>query len=716
MKIIALKLLIVPEENIWDEKRFGNIIKGLSNKIPYYLYKNYELTNDKYLLKHKEPDPPFIDNYIDPLQKKAELQMNVCAIVGKNGSGKSSVIEFIIRLINNLASSVIGDTRVYNSAHPLHFIPDIFAELYYEIDGIFYKISQQGNLFRIYKSGEDRFIYENEHDGKKWRDYFNPNELRETELSRFFYSVVVNYSHYSYNLYDYRPEWSSKELMDIKLALPEEEKERRRNEGEPEILDVERCWLTGIFHKNDGYQTPIVLNPYRYDGNIDIKKEGDLENDRLLSLVLSLDNNNQNILTEIIENKTILSLDIKEHQGHQTVQGAEYKTKKLENFYNQITKAGINFSEVYNQIIIQWSKYYTIDFYHNLHKDGYDNLNELALNYLVYKTLRITWQYNKYAFFYSELIHQKKLLPLLLNDLVKALSEDKSHITLKIRQTICYLICHHFTPSIAQKINVVGERINSALNENWWENGRSFSKETRKNYKQFLGLTPADGGDVFIPSVIDMLPPPFFYVEMNLTDKKKNGGTPFPFNTLSSGEKQMMYTIGTILYHLKNVDSVRERDKTKDIYYEHINIILEEIELYYHPEMQRKLISYIIGSIRKLNLHTKSIQIMLVTHSPFVLSDIPGNNILYLHEGTPYNSHSPESFGANIFELLKDSFYLKDGPVGVHSYMVMEEMFSKLNSKKLSKRNFEAIKNMIPYIGDPFLKDELIKLVRIKES
>lgn len=715
MKIIALKLLETLPENIIDINRFKNIVKGLKADEPYYLYKNYELTADNQLIRLKGNNLPFIDNFDNPLQKGNKLPINVCAIVGRNGSGKSSVIELIIRLINNLASSIIGDRPIFNSAHPLHFIPDIFAEIYYELNGSFYKISQEGSKISMYKSGQDNHIYENIHDGYQWLYNRIIPIFKESELNQLFYSVVVNYSHYSYNLYDFKPEWSSTELMKFKLDLPEQEVQKRKEKGQPEIFDVEKCWLTGIFHKNDGYQTPIVLNPYRYDGNIDIKKEGELENDRLLSLILSLDYNHQNILTEVIEKKTVQSIDIVEHQGHITVEGKEYKTEKLESFHQQIIDAGADFAEVYDEIIRQWSKLYAIDFSLNLHKDAYGSLNELALNYLVYKTLRITWQYNNYAFFYSDLINKGRALPLLINDLVKAINEDRSHITLKIRQTICYLLCHHLIPGNEQSILSIGQRIEQALKNELTQNIPLFQQETVKKSTDTLKLNATDGGGYigFNPAVIDMLPPPFFKVEMNMIDADTR--EIFTFSTLSSGEKQMIYTIGSILYHLKNVDSVRERPESDDIYYEHINIILEEIELYYHPEMQRKLISYILNSIKKLNLSTKSIQILLVTHSPFVLSDIPGNNVLYLDKGKPCNTHNPESFGSNIFELLKDSFYLENGPVGAHSYQIMTEMFKKLNAKKMPKKDFDAIKCMVPYIGEPFLQAELKKLITIKE-
>ena len=47
-----------------------------------------------------------------------------------------------------------------------------------------------------------------------------------------------------------------------------------------------RNWLNGIFHKNDGYQTPIVLSPFRTKGNININTENTLSRERLITLLI----------------------------------------------------------------------------------------------------------------------------------------------------------------------------------------------------------------------------------------------------------------------------------------------------------------------------------------------------------------------------------------------------------------------------------------------
>ena len=46
--------------------------------------------------------------------------------------------------------------------------------------------------------------------------------------------------------------------------------ERKIEELRPQMDDVpteeDYYWLKGVFHKNDGYHTPIVINPMRKDG------------------------------------------------------------------------------------------------------------------------------------------------------------------------------------------------------------------------------------------------------------------------------------------------------------------------------------------------------------------------------------------------------------------------------------------------------------------
>jgi len=61
-------------------------------------------------------------------------KVSVQAVVGKNGSGKSSLLELIYRILNNF--SYVATEGVYRAtAERLYYIREIKAELYYELEG-----------------------------------------------------------------------------------------------------------------------------------------------------------------------------------------------------------------------------------------------------------------------------------------------------------------------------------------------------------------------------------------------------------------------------------------------------------------------------------------------------------------------------------------------------------------------------------------------------
>lgn len=222
---------------------------------------------------------------------------------------------------------------------------------------------------------------------------------------------------------------------------------------------------------------------------------------------------------------------------------------------------------------------------------------------------------------------------------------------------------------------------------------------------------------VKIPAILHMCRIGYEYVSLSSAILKDKTEKKSEFEALSSGEKQLIHSISSILYHIKNVDSINLKSG-KLLGYRNINILLDEIELYYHPEMQRNYLAYLLKMIGKLSLSKiEAVNICLVTHSPYILSDIPNYFTLKLETGTP-KSDDFGTFGANIHDLLANDFFMKkDGFMGEFA---KNEIISATNFLKAcidkkqenentenEKWNKQKIKSLISIIGEPLIKNSL---------
>lgn len=147
-----------------------------------------------------------------------------------------------------------------------------------------------------------------------------------------------------------------------------------------------------------------------------------------------------------------------------------------------------------------------------------------------------------------------------------------------------------------------------------------------------------------------------------------------------------------------------------------ILLLLDEVDLYMHPEWQRKFLNLLSEELNK-EYPDRKIQVVISTHSPLVLSDIPSDNIIYLkHEGDKCTFASgPEqnrTFGANIFALLKDSFFMKK-PLGEFAFSRIVDISNKLNELKAnpddvqSREQYRDLDKWIDLIGEPVVRRKL---------
>lgn len=184
---------------------------------------------------------------------------------------------------------------------------------------------------------------------------------------------------------------------------------------------------------------------------------------------------------------------------------------------------------------------------------------------------------------------------------------------------------------------------------------------------------------------------------------------------MSSGERAFQ-NFFSWLNLLPFFDKVIEQERPIS---ENVLLLIDEIDLYMHPEWQRKLVDNLIAELSR-QYQEKEIQIILTTHSPLVLSDIPKQNTIYLQpkNGVLYkdiNISQRETFGANIHTLLNDAFYLSS-TLGEYAQQKIKKASEDLvNLRKeptneLLRATCKDYMLLIELIGEPLIQNKMRNL------
>lgn len=625
-------------------------LKNLSPQVLYTFTSDYEFKekairtgtfNDIYDVENKATYPQ--DLYDLKMANDKPLSVHITAIVGKNGSGKSSLLELLY-----LTTYCLAERKGYTNDRTFDkrqvdrgFTRDYFDEYREQVNSlidqteieIYYEINKELYVFVTGEKQNLRML--NKAKGTWSRKGYKP------EL--FFYSIVVNYSLYGLN-----------------------------SKGN-------YYWLHALFHKNDGYKTPLVLNPFRDDGVIDVNSEMHLAQTRILTNLVDerLDTNH----TVAGKKIHLLKFDV-DPEAIGWVEGLRISevfelTKKqhevdLISVFERLVTGGklvpnLNFDDVRRVLLQSWKdKGLVGKAESNVDSPpSYNYVRMQLAEYIITKLSKICHRYEDYHLF-SEIIQhpkQKETEIRLLNDVTGFLArirEDRSHITLKLFQAINAYKHFYFHDKTWRKI-----RNPDAIKQSIYRCEVSIEE---------LSIMVNDAlEDNSQLDAIRFIPAAMFRPSIVLVENDAE----CPFSTLSSGEQHLLHAIHCVLYHLLNIDTLQ----SSKVSYEYVNVVLDEIELYYHPEYQRQFVQTLMVYLKSLRLGTiKGLNLIFSTHSPFILSDIPHQNVLKLIKGKIDKVEFEErTFGANIHEMLARSFFLDADLVGAFAKKQIERLIKEIN-------------------------------------
>ena len=645
----------------------ANIKKNLANRV--FLFNSWYRDDKETLVQLKNTEL---------IRTLYGQNISVQAIVGKNGSGKSSIMELIYRIINNISFMLVkGMDRP--AAQPMYYIEGVYATLWFESGSKCGTITCEGAKI-IFQWGDDNPIL------MKASQYKLDSKYREYISRHFCYTLVCNFAMMGLVSSDFNRD----------VCFP------KAPNG---------AWIESIYKKNDGYQAAIGFEPYKGDEKIDINRQKQLNTERLSVMLID----SKRYHKPFFENYYLHNINLSFKKG--------YVNKK---YNTDIEEENQWHRHPEYEIAYLWRKRKSFA-YHILRNYGFDYFNlrdsivKTAMAYIVYKTLSIGETYPQYQKFrivscidyYSKqtskfneryinkLVEDGKDYDIsgfcgveqMLHDLCCAIEENFTHSELKFRQALNFL---------------------NAVKKMYHIHGADWCCPDICTYSQYMQIMFPTYNPKSPQDILEHYPPQFF--EDTISLKKDTYEEPIPFYSLSSGEKQFMQTLGTIVYHIRNIISINDSKGLAK--YNNINLMFDEVETCFHPEFQQKFIKSLIDILNNVGITNQvNVNIILATHSPFILSDIPDSNILFLEDGNIPDKSIKGTFCGNVCDMLEQGFFLKNGFMGYYAKEIVNDLLLYLMPNKKNNNytpkyqwNIETSKVLISIIGEPMLKNSLMNL------
>ncbi len=376
---------------------------------------------------------------------------------------------------------------------------------------------------------------------------------------------------------------------------------------------------------------------------------------------------------------------------------------------------------------------------------GYDKLTGLMdilyYSYLVNKEFIHTYQIRHSLKYTIDIITFFRILELLVKDDKKRITPEEYD---KVKSIQWNKQIHHFTVELLKilvlEIHLLTgisdysklNDLDSVLEWVFYVNQNHLKNERLRNYLNHAVEEIVEFNAICTSTQLDKkkviqydIEPELFSKLVNFFQRSFESNNSFilkylKFNTsgMSSGERAFQNIMSWIkLIPIMN----NEYPELFGTLKENIIVLIDEVDLYLHPAWQRDFLFYCLEEFKR-QYKDSSIHLILATHSPMCLSDIPRENTIYLDisdNGIQIDDRMihRQSFGMDLYSLLADAFYLENSTMGryAESYInqIIQFMYDaeKNAYRKITVSEYKEYRDKISWVGNNIIKRKLMDML-----
>ena len=178
---------------------------------------------------------------------------------------------------------------------------------------------------------------------------------------------------------------------------------------------------------------------------------------------------------------------------------------------------------------------------------------------------------------------------------------------------------------------------------------------------------------------------------------------------MSDGERVRVNIFSTIHRFLGKNGELKNK--------KYVTLLFDEVEMFLHPEWSRTFLDDLLLELKDYS--EKQFKIIFASHSPFLLSDICSEGVIYLEKKareTVVKEVEIKNFGANIIDLFKNTMFLKS-TFGEFATKKIKEVVKKIDDKTKSYfeiKNNPEINYIIEEIGEKLISNKLKSMIEAK--